>query len=122
MANARMRRVNQVLREVVSGAIASDLSDPRLEMVTVTSVDTSPDLRSARVYVTTLGDEEGKAEALKALKSAHGLLQSRIADQTHMKHTPTLRFEYDESVETGMRISALLEEQPGHETGPGEAQ
>ena len=115
MATSRMRRVNQVLREVISGTIASDMSDPRLEMVTVTSVDASPDLRSARVYITSLGDEESRAGALDALRSAHGLLQSRIAAETHMKHTPTLRFEYDESVETGMRISALLEAEPAEE-------
>ncbi|MBK5110651.1 MAG: 30S ribosome-binding factor RbfA [Thermoleophilia bacterium] len=108
-----MRRVNQVLREVVGEAIASELSDPRLDMVAVTSVDTSPDLRSARVYVTVLGDDQAKADALDALKSAHSLLQSRINGETHMKRTPTLSFEYDESIETGMRISALLEAESG---------
>lgn len=115
MATSRMRRVNQVLREVVGGTIASELSDPRLDMVAVTSVDTSPDLRSARVYVTVLGDEKARDEALEALKSAHGLLQTRIADETHMKNTPTLRFEYDESVETGLRISALLDAESGEQ-------
>jgi ribosome-binding factor A len=107
-----MRRVNEVLREVIGQAVTVELSDPRLEMVAVTHVDATPDLRSAKVYVTALGDEESREDALKALKSAHGLLQSAINRETHMKRTPTLTFSYDEAVETGLRISALLEEEP----------
>lgn len=104
-----MRRVNEVLREVIGDAVTSDLGDPRLSMVTITQVDTSPDLRSARVYVTVLGDEEARSDALGALNAAHGQIQSMIASETRLKRTPTLKFEYDEAVETGLRISALLE-------------
>jgi ribosome-binding factor A len=107
-----MRRVNEVLREVIAQAVTVELSDPRLEMVAVTHVDATPDLRSAKVYVTALGDERSREDALDALKSAHGLLQSAINRETHMKRTPTLTFSYDEAVETGLRISALLEEEP----------
>lgn len=109
MAISRMRRVNEVMRQVISDTITSDLSDPRLEMVTVNSVDTSPDLRHAKVFVTVLGDEDAREDALAGLKRAHGLIQGRVARETSMKHTPTLTFEYDESVETGLRIAALLE-------------
>ncbi|HMT04940.1 MAG: 30S ribosome-binding factor RbfA [Solirubrobacterales bacterium] len=105
-----MRRVNEVLRQVISDAITSDLSDPRLEMATVTSVDTTPDLRYAKVYFTVLGDDEAKEDALAGLKSAHSLLQGRVASETRMKHTPTLTFSYDDSIESGMRIDALLAE------------
>lgn len=105
-----MRRVNEVLRQVISDAITSDLSDPRLDMATVTSVDTAPDLTQAKVYFTVLGDDEAKAEALKGLKRAHSLLQSRVARETRMKRTPVLVFEYDDSIESGMRIDALLSE------------
>jgi ribosome-binding factor A len=114
-----MRRVNEVLREVIGQAVTVELSDPRLEMVTVTHVDATPDLRSAKVYVTALGDEESREDALRALKSAHGLLQSVINRETHMKRTPTLSFSYDEAVETGLRISALLEEEPAGDPEPG---
>lgn len=109
MATHRMRRVNEVLREVIGDAVTSGLGDPRLSMVTVTQVETSPDLRSARVYVTVLGDGEARSDALDALASAHGQIQSMIAKETRLKRTPTLKFEYDEAVETGLRISALLE-------------
>ena len=123
MAISRMRRVNQVLKEVIGEAVTNDLSDPRLAMLSVTSVDTAPDLRNAKVYVTVLGDEEGRQEALDALSSAHGLIQGRIASQTRMKRTPTLDFRYDEAVETGLRITAMLEAEPelepGEESVPG---
>lgn len=120
MSKARMRRVNEVLRQVVSDAITNDLSDPHLEMATVTSVDTTPDLRHAKVYFTVLGDDAAKAEALKGLKRAHSLLQGKIANETRMKHTPTLTFEYDESIESGMRIDALLAEADKGEGAPAE--
>jgi ribosome-binding factor A len=107
-----MRRINEVLREVVGAAISGDLSDPRIGFVTVTSVETSPDLRSARVYVSVLGDEEQQRETLAGLAAAHGVLQSRIAAETRMKRTPTLSFHYDETVEQGVRISRLLEDEP----------
>jgi ribosome-binding factor A len=108
-----MRRVNEVLREVVGAAIAADLSDPRIGFVTVTSVETSPDLRHAKVYVSVLGDEGEREETLSALRSSHGVLQSQIAAETRMKRTPTLTFHYDDTIEQGVRISQLLEQEPG---------
>ena len=113
MAGPRMRRINGVLREVVGAAIAGDLSDPRIGFVTVTSVETSPDLRTAKVFVSVLGDEEAREETLGGLRSSHGVIQSRIAAETRMKRTPTLTFHYDDTIAQGVRISKLLEqEQP----------
>jgi ribosome-binding factor A len=106
----RMRRVNEAVREVVSARLAEGLRDPRIGFVTVTSVDTSPDLRQARVYVSVLGTDEQRAETLAGLESAHGLLQQRVAAELRMKHTPTLQFVFDESIDRGMRISELLDE------------
>jgi ribosome-binding factor A len=106
-----MRRINEVLREVIGSAIATDLSDPRIGFVTVTSVETSPDLRTAKVYISVLGDEEAREATLTALHSSHGVLQSKIAAETRMKRTPTLSFHYDATVEQGMRISRLLDEE-----------
>ena len=110
MPTARMRRINEVLREVIGGAISSDLNDPRIGFVTVTSVETSPDLRSAKVFVSVLGSEEEREATLEGLRSSHGVIQSRIAAETRMKRTPTLTFHYDITVERGMRISRLLDE------------
>ena len=109
MSAGRMRRVDEAVRAVLSDAIASDLKDPRIGFVTVTGVKTSPDLRHARVYVSVLGDEQARTATLEGLHSAHGFLQRRVATELTLKHTPTLAFEYDPSVERGMRISQLLD-------------
>ena len=105
-----MRRVNEAVREVVSARIAAGLRDPRIGFVTVTSVDTTPDLRQARVYVSVLGDDEERAATMAGLESAHGVLQLSVARELRMKHTPTLQFVFDESIGRGMRITELLDE------------
>jgi ribosome-binding factor A len=113
MRGGRMRRVDEAMREVLSDAIAMGLKDPRVGFVTVTGVKTSPDLRHARVYVSVLGSEPERADSLQGLRSAHGYLQRRLADELKLKHTPSLSFHYDESVDHGMRISALVNELEG---------
>jgi ribosome-binding factor A len=79
--------------------------------VTVTGVKTSPDLRQARVYVSVLGDDAERAASLEGLQAAHGYLQARVSQSLRLKHTPALTFDYDESVDRGMRISELLLDQ-----------
>jgi ribosome-binding factor A len=111
MATARMRRVNEAIREILASAIATELKDPRIGFVTVTDVDTSPDLRAARVYVSVLGSDEERESSLAGLRSSHGVLQAKIASGMRMKRTPTLTFEYDETVERGDRITRLLDDQ-----------
>jgi ribosome-binding factor A len=109
MTADRMRRVDEAMREVLSGAITSELKDPRVGFVTVTSVDTAPDLRHARVYVSVLGTDSERRRSLDGLRSAHGFLQRRVADELHLKHTPTLDFVYDDTADRAERIDALLE-------------
>src|SRR5215470_4909238 len=105
----RMRRVNESVRQVLSEAML-ELKDPRIGFVTVTGVDTSPDLRHAIVYVSVLGSERKRAASLAGLDAAHGFLQSRIAHELRLKHTPQLAFEYDPSVERGVRMTQLIDE------------
>jgi ribosome-binding factor A len=104
-----MRRVDEAIREVLSDAVFSDLKDPRIGFVTVTDVKTSPDLRHARVYVSVLGDEQAREASLAGLRSAHGMLQRRIAGELRMKRTPTLEFHYDDTTDRAMRLEELLE-------------
>ncbi|MEK6227851.1 MAG: 30S ribosome-binding factor RbfA [Actinomycetota bacterium] len=104
-----MRRVNEALREVLSARLAAGLKDPRIGFVTVTAVDASPDLRHARVYVSVLGDDDELEQSLAGLRSSHGYLQAGIARELRMKHTPTLEFVHDESIDHGFRISELLD-------------
>jgi ribosome-binding factor A len=110
MPAGRMRRVDEAVRAVLSDAITTDLKDPRIGFVTVTAVRTSPDLRHATVYVSVLGSEDERDATLDGLRSAHGFLQRRVADELSLKHTPALAFEFDESVQRGDRISRLIDE------------
>jgi ribosome-binding factor A len=111
MSNAgeRMRRVNEALREVLSESVG-DLKDPRIGFVTVTGVQASPDLRRATVYVSVLGSERKRAATLAGLESSRGLLQTRVNRELRLKRTPQLAFEYDPTVERGVRLSTLIDE------------
>ena len=115
MTTSRMRRVNEAVREVLSGHIAGDLKDPRIGFVTVTGVETSPDLRHARVYVSVLGSNDERRAALDGLRSSAGFLQAKVGEELRMKRTPTLAFEYDDSIDRGMRISELLDKEASGE-------
>jgi ribosome-binding factor A len=120
MPAGRIRRVNEAVREVLSTHITGDLKDPRVGFVTVTAVDTSPDLRHARVYVSVLGEPREREEALAGLRSSRGFLQAKVGEELRMKRTPTLDFLHDDSIERGMRISALLDEQAPRDEGSGD--
>ncbi len=104
-----MRRVNAAVREVLSEAVG-ELKDPRIGFVTITHVRTSTDLRYAVVHVSVFGSERKREETLAGLAAAHGVLQARIAKELRLKRTPQLAFEYDESVERGVRMSHLIDE------------
>jgi ribosome-binding factor A len=105
----RMRRVNESIRQVLSEALP-DLKDPRIGFVTVTGVDTTPDLRHAVVYVSVLGGEKKRDATLRGLTAAHGVLQAAVATELKLKWTPQLAFEYDPSVERGVRMTKLIDE------------
>ena len=104
-----MRRVNAAVREVLSETIG-ELKDPRIGFVTVTGVETSTDLRHAVVFVSVLGSERKREKSIDGLQAAHGLLQARIARELRMKRTPQLTFEYDPTVERGVRMTQLIDE------------
>ena len=104
-----MRRVNESVRQVLAEALP-ELKDPRIGLVTVTGVDTAPDLRHAVVYVSVLGSVKKRTATMRGLEAAHGMLQSRLARELRMKRTPQLTFEYDLSVERGVRMSQLIDE------------
>ena len=104
-----MRRVNEAVREVISEAVG-ELKDPRVGFVTVTGVETSADLRHATVFVSVLGTERKRERTLAGLTAAHGLLQARLASELKMKRTPQLTFEYDPTVERGVRMTQLIDE------------
>ena len=110
MSVSRMRRVDGVMREVIGATIGGELQDPRIGFVTVTAVETSPDLRNAQVHVSVLGSDAEKEATMEALRAAHGVIQKAISTQLRMKRTPTLQFVYDDSVERADRLTRMMEE------------
>lgn len=107
MATSRMRRVNEAMREVIAETITDDLDEPDLGFVTVTGVETSTDLRHAKVFVTVL-EADLRDSSLEILQGSAAMLQSEINAQMRLKRTPTLRFIYDDTGEKAERVSRLL--------------
>jgi ribosome-binding factor A len=108
MAAPRMRKVDETVREALAEVLLEEVSDPRLALVTITSVQVSHDLRTARVYITAHGDEERYRAALEGLESAKRRIRSGLAKRVRMKFIPDLRFEIDTSVDEGMRIALAI--------------
>ena len=104
-----MRRVNEALREVLGESVA-ELKDPRIGFVTVTSVQASPDLRRATVYVSVLGSDRVRKATLAGLESARVVLQQRVNRELRLKRTPQLVFQYDPTGERALRLSKLIDE------------
>ena len=115
MSSARMRRVDEAIREVLGEVLAGEMKDPRVGFVTVTDVKTSPDMSHARVWISALDADGHAAEAserestLAGLASAHGYLQHRLASELHLKRTPVLSFVYDDTSERAMRVGELID-------------
>jgi ribosome-binding factor A len=109
-----MRRVDEAIREVLSETVSSGLKDPRIGFVTVTDVKTTSDLRHSSVYVSVLGDPAKREDTLAGLRSAHGVLQRRIAAELKLKRTPTLEIIHDDTLDRAMRVERLLNEHREH--------
>ena len=107
-AQGRPQKLGDLIQRDLSELIARELRDPRVGMVTITSVDVSPDLSHAKVFYTTL-DPSHVAQAQQGLQRAAGFLRSQLARRIKMYTTPELRFSYDESVERGDRLSRLID-------------
>lgn len=110
MSSRRVLKAAEAIREVVSMAILTDLRDPRIEGVTVTYVEVSPDMRQAKVHVSIMGSETQQKLCLHGLKNSAGFLQSRISDRIDTRYTPRLQFMLDEGVKKSLAISQMLSE------------
>jgi len=104
----RLERVNQLIKEEVSAVLQRQLKDPRLGFVTVTEVDTTADLKLARVYVSVLGPNEQWASSFKALESARGFVWNWLRKHLDLRATPQLVFRPDRSMEHAAHIQARL--------------
>ncbi|MBX3444206.1 MAG: 30S ribosome-binding factor RbfA [Planctomyces sp.] len=108
MSQRRIAKVSQAIRQVVSSAILMEMRDPRVKKVTVLNVEVPPDLRSAKVYVSVLGEDKDARLTLQGLNSARGWLQSRIADELDLRYTPILSFILDDGIKKSIQASQLL--------------
>ena len=107
----RIERVNTLIRREISELIQHELRDPRLdEFVSVTEVETSPDLKTAKIYVSTMGGQQEKGKILHILNAAAGFLRTGLAQKTRLRFTPELIFVWDNSIEHGDRILRLIDE------------
>ena len=108
MQGKRLERVNQLIKEEISLLLMRELKDPRLGFVSVTEVDTSPDLRHARVYVSVLGPEERWASSIEALGRARGFIWSWLRRHLDLRVTPELDFRADRSMAHAAHIQSIL--------------
>jgi len=110
MSSRRTLKAAEAIREVVSMAILTELRDPRIEGVTVTQVEVTPDMRGAKVFVSIMGNEAKQKLCLRGLQNSAGFLQSKVAERIDTRYTPRLRFELDEGVKKSIAIAKMLSE------------
>ena len=108
MASRRMLKAAEAIREVVSMAILTEIRDPRVQNVTVTGVEVSPDMRNAKVLVSVMGDEGRQHLCLRGLSSSSGFLQSKIAKRIETRYTPRLTFELDQGIKKSLEVGKIL--------------
>lgn len=120
----RTERVDHQIRAELSALIQREMADPRVRLATVTEVHVSPDLRHAKVLVSSVGDEESREECVAALRRAAGFLRRQLGSRLRLRATPELDFALDRGAEHSAKIAALLEtlhhddEQDGHDEEP----
>ncbi|HEX9436265.1 MAG TPA: 30S ribosome-binding factor RbfA [Candidatus Limnocylindria bacterium] len=119
MPYKRTDRVNALLQRELGQIISEELNDPRISFATVTAVETTPDLRTARVHVSIFGDEEKGREGMAALDRAKHYLRKTLGERTELRFVPDLIFIEDRSAERAARISGLLREARERGVPPG---
>lgn len=110
MSSRRLLKAAEAIREVVSMAILTEVRDPRVKNVTVTMVEVAPDMKSAKIHVSIMGDEKQERLSLAGLQHSAGFLQKRIADEIDMRYTPRLVFELDKGVKNSLEVARILSE------------
>ena len=110
MTSRRVLKAAEAIREVVSMAILAELKDPRIEGVTVTYVEVAPDMRTAKVHVSIMGDETAQRLCLQGLRSSSGFLQQKISRRIDTRYTPRIRFELDLGVKKSIAIAKMLDD------------
>jgi len=108
--NQRLMRIEHEIVRELSEIVREELKDPRVGFVTIVGAEVSPDLRSARVYASPMGDERAARETMRGLQSAAGFLSSELGKRMQTRRTPHLTFVRDRSIEHGVRVSHIIDE------------
>lgn len=108
MSGRRADRVAEAVREVIAELLLRDIKDPRIGMVTLTTVELTDDLKHARVYFSCVGDAAARERSLRGLRSASGYIRSQVTRQLKLRHAPDLTFLFDPSLEIAERVATLL--------------
>ena len=106
----RMDRVDELLRQEIGDLLAKELADPRIGFVTITDVETSPDLRHAKVWISVIGGRSDRVESVRALQASMGFVRHELGKRLRIKRIPALHIELDDSAERGTRVLHLLQE------------
>ena len=105
----RKQRMNERIKELIGELVLKRIKDPRIGLVTITSVSVAPDLATAKVFFTVMGDESVRAETRKGLESARSFLRKTLGEELELRQVPDLRFVYDETLDRAMRIDEAIE-------------
>ena len=104
-------RINGEVRRELSAIIQNEIKDPRIHpMTSVVEVEVAPDLKSAKAYISVLGDEQAQRDTLEGLRSAEGYIRRALARTVNLRNTPEIRFIMDQSIEYGVHMSKLIDD------------
>lgn len=120
MNSRRLAKASEAVRESVSTTILFDIKDPRVQNVTVLHAEVAPDMRTAKIYVSVMGDAKKQSLCMHGLESARGFIQSKIADRIQTRYTPVIKFILDQGVKKSAEASRLIRESLGISSDAGE--
>ncbi len=106
----RLERINAIIKEVLSEIVLKEVKDPRVGLVTIVGVRVAPDLSSAKVFFSVMGDEAQRQLTAKVLRGASGYMRHVIADEIDVRTAPELHWQYDDSLDRAFRIAEILKE------------
>ena len=111
----KMTRINEEVLRELSNILRGEIKDPRISpMCSVVAVEVAPDLKSAKAYISVLGDEAAQKSTMEGLKSSAGFIRRKLAENVNLRNTPEMTFILDQSIEYGVRMSRRIDEVAGH--------
>lgn len=111
----KMTRINEEVLRELSNILRGEIKDPRISpMCSVVAVEVAPDLKSAKAYISVLGDGAAQKSTMEGLKSSAGFIRRKLAENVNLRNTPEMTFILDQSIEYGVRMSRMIDEVAGH--------